>query len=87
MRARPHPYPRGVTANRAQRTTDRRDGPTDRRDGAGSWSADPRVTPLILTAIVLVSVATGALLARELMRRRALDARGYDRETGEPLVI
>lgn len=76
-----------MTAYRAFRPADRRDGPTDRRDGTGPWAADPRVTPVILTAIVLVSVATGALLARELMRRRAINARGYDRETGEPLFI
>lgn len=64
---------------------------TDRPDVAASWAVDPRITPVVLTltvtAIVLVSVASGALLARELLRRRALEARGYDKETGDPLFI
>jgi hypothetical protein len=48
---------------------------------------DSRITPIALTVIVLVSVASGALIARMLLARRAADARSFDRETGEPLFI
>lgn len=48
---------------------------------------DPRITPIALTLIVLVSVASGALLARMLLQRREINARSYDRETGDPLFI
>jgi len=48
---------------------------------------DSRITPVALTVIVLVSVASGALIARWLLARRAADLRVTDRESGEPLFI
>lgn len=44
------------------------------------------VTPVLLTAIILASVVTGALVARSMIKRHTRDT-AVDSETGEPLFI
>ncbi|HEX2864570.1 MAG TPA: hypothetical protein VHN99_08365 [Deinococcales bacterium] len=50
------------------------------------WSTTSNVTPILLTAIVLTSVVTGAFVVLAVLRRRPKDPT-VDRETGEPLFI